>query len=158
MKELNISYRTACLYCSLSDKELNEYIQEKKRGAGHLPLKCAVSHVGLQEYGTWVLGENGCFSAQGESIPKEQSHYVWIRHLHQGVGFAANQECKIHFPLTIDPLRVLLLMLRDSLGHNFVPSVLLLAGKNIAKLQQINTCTHLIELCWFFIINLLCKK
>lgn len=52
MKELNMSYRTACLHCSLSDKELNEYIQEKKRAAGDLPVKSAVSHVGLQKDGT----------------------------------------------------------------------------------------------------------
>ena len=64
-----MSYRNACLHCSLSDKELNEYIQEKMRAAGDLPLKCAVSHVGLQEDGTWVVGENGYFSTQGESIP-----------------------------------------------------------------------------------------
>lgn len=48
MKELNMSYRTACL----SDKELNEYIQEKKHAAGDLPVKSAVSHVGLQKDGT----------------------------------------------------------------------------------------------------------
>ena len=39
MKELNMSYRNACLLCALSDKELNEYTQEKKRAAGDLPLK-----------------------------------------------------------------------------------------------------------------------
>ena len=130
-----MSHRNACLHC---DKELNEYIQEKKRAAGDLPLKCAVSHVGLQEDGTWVLGENGYISTQGDSIPMELSHYVWIGHLYQGVGVAANQECKIHFPLTTDTLRALLLMLRDSLEHNFIPSVLMLAGKHVQlyKLQQ----------------------
>ena len=41
-------------------------------------------------------------------------HYVWIGHLYQRIGVAANQECKIHFPLTTDTLRALLLLLRDS--------------------------------------------
>ena len=102
MKELSVSYRTACLHCSLSDKE---YIQDKKRNAGHLPLKTAVSHVGQQEDGTCVMGENGCFSACGESIPMETSRFVWIGHLYQGVGVAANRQCKIELPLTTDPLK-----------------------------------------------------
>ena len=133
-----MSYRTACLHCSLSDKELNEYIQEKKRSAGRLPLKNAVSHVGQQDDGTWVLGENGCISAHGESIPMEMSRYVWIGHLYQGVGVAATQQCKIQLPLTTDPLKKLLMMLRDSAEHNFVPSVLMLAGKNVIGVDNKN--------------------
>ena len=86
-----MSYCNVCLHCSLSDKELNEYIQEKKRAAGDLPLKCAVSHVGLQEDGTWVVGENGYFSTQGESIPMELSHCVCIGHLYHAGSWRCSQ-------------------------------------------------------------------
>ena len=131
MRELNMSCRTACLHCSFSDKELNEYIQEKKRNAGDLPLKNAVSHVGQQQDGTWVLGGNGCISAQGEIIPMEASSYVWIGDIFQGVGVAtASQQCKIQLPLTTDPLNELLMMLRDSAEHNFIPTVLMIAGRH----------------------------
>ena len=92
MKELAMSYRSACLHCSLFDKDLSEYIQWKKRNSGHLPLKYAVAHVGIQEDGTWVVGEDGCISPRGESIPIEESRYVWISNVYSGVGvaYAAN--------------------------------------------------------------------
>lgn len=65
IKELSASYKLACLTCSLSDKELGEYFQHKKRHAGLLPLKYAVSRVGVQTDGTWVLGSNTYFSSNG---------------------------------------------------------------------------------------------
>lgn len=68
-----MSYRSACLHCSLLDKDLSEYIQWKKRNSGELPLKYAVAHVGVQEDGTWVVGENGCISPKGKGIPMEES-------------------------------------------------------------------------------------
>ena len=58
MRELNGSYKITFLQCSFSDKELSEFIQVKKRKKRPLPVKHAVSHVGLQADGTWVLGSN----------------------------------------------------------------------------------------------------
>lgn len=55
VKELSASYAHACLTCSFSDKELADCFQHKKRKAGLLPLKYAVSHIGEQEDVTWVL-------------------------------------------------------------------------------------------------------
>ena len=78
MRELNLSYRSACLQCSLSDKEISEYILEKNRNAGHLPLKYAVAHVGHQIDGNWVMSDNCCISKEGHLISIEESQYVWI--------------------------------------------------------------------------------
>ena len=98
-----MSYRSACLHCSLYDKDLSEW---KKRNSAHLPLKCAVAHVGVQEDGTWVVGENGCISPKGEIIPIEGSRYIWTSNVYSGVGVAdAAQQCKIELPLTSDPLK-----------------------------------------------------
>lgn len=124
-----MSYPSACLHCSLLDKDLSEYIQWKKRNSGELPLKYAVAHVGVQEDGTWVVGENGCISSKGKSIPMEESRYVWISNVYSGLGVAdATQQCNIELPLTSDPLRVLLGLLREASQHNFIPSLLLIAG------------------------------
>ena len=73
VKELSASYKLACLTCSFSDEELGEYFQHKKRRAGSIPLKYAVSHVGLQEDGTWVLGSSTYFKFSGEET-LEGSH------------------------------------------------------------------------------------
>ena len=124
-----MSYRSACLHCSFFDKNLSEYIQWKKRNSGHLPLKYAVAHVGVQEDETWVVGENGCISSKGKSIPIEESRYIWISNVYNGLGVAAEaQQCKIELPLTSDPLRNLLGILRETSQHNFFPSLLLIAG------------------------------
>ena len=130
VKELSSSYRSACLTCSFSDKELGEYFQHKKRKAGLLPLKYAVSHVGRQKDGTWVLGENMSISAQGEKVSMEASQFVWIGDIYQGVGVVAGTcQCAIHVPLTTDPLIELLTLLRESAQHNFISSVLTIAGR-----------------------------
>ena len=127
MRELAMSYR--CLHCSFLDKDLSEYIQWKKRNSGHLPLKYAVAHVGVQEDGTWVVGESGYLSPKGEVIPIEESRFIWISNVFNGVGVAdAAQQCKIELPLTSDPLRSLLAVLREASQHNFIPSLLLIAG------------------------------
>lgn len=130
MKELNISYRLGCLHCSLSDKELNEYIQEKKRSTVHLPLKHAVSHVGLQEDNTWVLGPDICISSAGRLIPLESSKYVWIGDIYKGAGVAAvRDQCKISLPLSTHPLSSLVTYLETMGQHNFFPMIMTIAGR-----------------------------
>lgn len=62
LRELNSSYKHACLQCSFSDKEVSEFIQYKKRTTAALPVKFAVSHVGMQADGSWVLGSSAHIS------------------------------------------------------------------------------------------------
>lgn len=53
------------LMCSFADKELNEF---KKRRDGHLEIKRAVSHVGLQGNGSWVLNNEVIIASNGKCI------------------------------------------------------------------------------------------
>ena len=53
---LNFSYKLGGLTCSFNDYQLAEFIQQRSRSAGKLPVKTAVEHVVPQEDGTWVLG------------------------------------------------------------------------------------------------------
>ena len=65
----------------------------------------------------------------GESIPIEESRYIWISSVYSCVGVAdAAQQCEIQLPLTSDPLKSLLRVLRDASQHNFIVSLLLIAG------------------------------
>ena len=140
VKELNASYRLACLTCSFSDKELSEYFQFKKRKAGLLPLKYAVSHVGLQEDGTWVLGSNTYFSSDGEAIPAEGSQHVWLGSMFHGTGVASEtRQCTIQLPLSTDPLANLLHALRTAMGHNFYSCVLTMAGMLSTECKSLHT-------------------
>ena len=129
MRELNGSYKLACLQCSFSDRELSEFIQFKKRSTRPLPLKSAVSHVGLQADGTWVLGRNAYFSSDGEAIEIQRSRRVWIGDMFEGTGIAtATQQCAIQLPLSTKPLQHLLQALKSVMKHNFYPCVFTMAG------------------------------
>ena len=130
MKELNNSYKFACLQCSFTDTQLSEYIQYKRRKTATIPVKYAVSHVGLQEDGTWVLGGNLYISPEGELVPAEGSKHVWLGSMFRGAGVANySNNCCISRPLTTEPLSRLLHNLKVVMKHNFLPCVLTVAGK-----------------------------
>jgi hypothetical protein len=146
IRELNASYKLACLQCSFSDKELSEYIQFKKRKNVTLPVKYAVSNVGLQSDDVWVLGSNIYISDGGEEISVEQSKHVWIGDIYRGPGVASTlDQCTIELPLSTEPLTVLLLALKESMKHNFIPCVVTISGAIMALhyqkfIENLNSC------------------
>ena len=83
MKVLNRSYRKGCLQCSMVDRELNEFLQFKRRNM-IITKKNAVELIGKQKNGCWIL-ENGIYiSPTGMEILS--SEYVWICHIFEGHG------------------------------------------------------------------------
>ena len=133
IKEISASYKHACLQCSFSDRELSEFIQFKKRQSQPIPVKYAVSHVGCHADGTWVLGNNAYFAADGTPITMQDSKYVWIGDIYQGRGVAkeANQ-CKITEPISTDYLQSMLILLKKTMQHNFFPTVMTISGTIMA--------------------------
>ena len=75
MRVLNWSYRVGCLQCSFNDKDLNEYVQLKKRRSV-LQKKSAVQKIGRQFNNTWILGEDFCITSSGYPITSSESKYV----------------------------------------------------------------------------------
>ena len=129
MKELNNSYKYACLQCSFNDVQLSEYIEYKQRKTETIPVKYAVSHVGVQEDGMWVLGDNTYVNSDGSEVPMEGSKYVWLGSIFKGPGVADDSSCcTISRPLTTAPLRRLMCNRREAMKHTFSPCVLTLAG------------------------------
>jgi len=142
MKCLNSSYRLACLQCSLTDKELGEFIQHKKR-TEEISQKVAVGFVGLQDDGTWVLSRNVHLSSSGRLIPPSGSSYVWIGHVYGGIGVAScREECNISLPLSPTPLAALFEKIRTVFKHNFFPCILVIAS-TILSLQYENMLKNL---------------
>lgn len=145
IKCLNSSYKVACLQCSFTDKELGEFIQYKKRNT-QLPKKFAVTMVGQQPDGSWVMASNIYLSPTGEMINPASSEYVWIGHVYNGPGVASDaQQCQIELPLTTDPLCNLMENLRVSMRHNFMPTVMTMASTILAlhyrtMLQKLKCC------------------
>ena len=112
--------------CSFTDKEVNEFIQFKKRRDGHLDTKRAISKVGLQDNGSWALSEKVIIGNDGEPIPPEDSPYIWIGHLLDGPGVAKPSDAiPLSLPLNKKQLQPLIVALKSILAHNFFPGMLL---------------------------------
>lgn len=128
MRVLNWSYRVGCLQCSFTDKELNEYIQTKKRKKS-LCRKSAVQRIGKQHDNLWVLGENIYISSSGCEVTASDTDYVWIGHVFSGQGVPLpSMSSTIDLPLSTEPLGSLLDALNSHLGHNFYPALLLMGS------------------------------
>ena len=62
----------------------------------------------------------------------EDSRYVWIGNMYKGVGVASTSlQCKVELLLTTDPLMVLFETLRSSMQHNYIPCLLVIAGRYV---------------------------
>ena len=146
MKCINSSYKSACLHCSFSDKELAQYIQFKKRSMPLLKRKYAVQKVGKQWDDTWVLSSRMHLYPCGNEVEVEDSMYVWIGHVYDGPGVAkSSDECAIELPLTTDPLSNLMTTLQRHFKHNFFPCVMTMAASILAL--HYKTMLHKLKSC-----------
>ena len=129
MHLLNHSYGEGGLTCGFNDYQLAEYIQQKRRKAGKLPGGKAVMKVGPQEDASWVLGPNTYISPTGAEIDAKESSCVWVGHMYDGPGIAPQHTaCSVQLPLTTKPLHDLLQYLVTTMGHNFIPSLLVMGS------------------------------
>jgi len=143
MRLINWSYRVGCLHCAFSDKELCDFVQEKKRKASSVSKKYAVEIIGRQRDGTWVLGKGAYFNASGESISLEESSFMWISDIYSAHGIASpSKQCFINFPLITAPLITLMNLLECLMKQNFFPTIMTM-GAVIMVLHYSELLEHL---------------
>lgn len=112
----------------MTDKELIEFIQQKKRPIC-LPKKSAVHVVGKQPNGEWILGGGICISSCGTFISESECENVSISDVFVGSGIPSpSASCTLTPPLSTNTLTPLLRALELHLGHNFFPSLLLIGS------------------------------
>ncbi len=129
MEQLNSSIKEGGLTCSFNDFQLSEYIQQKRRKAGRIPVKHAVEKVGPQSDGSWVLSPSVHINTDGELIDADHSKYTWIGHLYHGPGIAPEgTACCVALPLSTEPLMLMLQWLQQNMQHNFIPSLLVVGS------------------------------
>ena len=132
MRLVNWSYRVGCLHCAFSDKELCDFVQEKKRKQLSISKKYAVETIGKQRDGTWVLGQDAYFNCTGAAISLEESTFIWISNIFNGPGIAPpSKQCMIKFPLSTAPLINILVELECLMKQNFFPTVTMLGAMNL---------------------------
>ncbi len=135
---INWSYRIGCLQCSFTDKELIEYIQQKKRSIIRLPKKSAVQAIGKQSNGEWVIGSDITVSSTGTALmDTEQCKNIWISDVFIGSGIPSpTAACTVSLPLSTKSLAPLIRALKDNLEHNFYPSLLLIGATGLVLHYQ----------------------
>lgn len=117
------------LTCSFDNKEVTQFWQFKRRKSGKIPQKRAVATVGKQDNNnTWVLSKDLQISQfNGEAINPADSKYIWLGHLLQSKGIAANANAiYIPGPLTTDGLHALIETMHTVMCHNFSASLMVL--------------------------------
>ena len=78
--------------------------------------------MGKQQDGSWALGPNIQLSNAGKIIDATEQRYVWIGYLYSGPEVTpACEACSIELPLSIIPLNVMLVQLRQIMSQNFMP-------------------------------------
>lgn len=115
--------------CSFTDKELREYVQEKKRQHGEIETKRAVSRVGCQEDGLWVLNEKLIIDENGRQVSLDDSPCIWLGHLYEGPGISKSIDAiAVPLPLDVDMLCSLATKLKAIMEHNFFAALLLIGA------------------------------
>lgn len=133
MQQLNRSYGEGGLTCGFNDYQLAEFVQQKRRKVGKLAKGMSVEMVGSQVDGSWVLGPDIYINDDGQQMKPEDTFNIWIGHLYDGPGIASMAtSCPIALPLSIDPLACLIDHIPTALGHNFVPTLLVMGSFALA--------------------------
>ena len=68
--------------------------------------------------------------SDGTEVPVEDFQHVWVCHIYCGPAEA--DQCYIELPLQTEPLSVLLVALKESMKHNFLPCVTTIGGTVMA--------------------------
>lgn len=116
--------------CSFTDAQVSDYVQAKKRIHGLLPTKFAVSKVGKQENGFWVLNSKVTVDHDGVEVDVNENPYTWIGSLYEGPGIAKERDAiqVIGRLLNSNAIAPLLEHLEKILQHNFFPGLLVIAA------------------------------
>ena len=112
----------------MTNKELNEYIQLKRRRAD-IPKKRVLEYIGKQENGSWILGDGIFISSKGMEIPSAECNSIWISNLFKGQGIPnPDSSCLVSLPISTSYLRDFFEVLAETLQHNFIPALLVIGS------------------------------
>ena len=78
MKQVNNCFGSFDLTLGLSKNQFSCFFHFLREDASSLRTVKAITHIGRQENGTWVLNKETQMAADGEVIPKEDQQYVWL--------------------------------------------------------------------------------
>lgn len=132
MEILNHSFGSGGMTCGVDQNALPYFVQSLKRQcAERLSTKKAILKPGKQENGLYFLNKDVCVDSDGKLVDMPTSEYVWIKKelVSENDKILVSEIVpQITLPLSTDSLRELVLQLKACLKHNFIPSLLVIAG------------------------------
>ena len=124
--QLNMSFGSGGMTSGLDSTQLIEYFQTLQRVCQSLPIKKAVLYTGMQADGSCVLNEETFVSAEGTLISPEDSGLIWLnKDLIYENDKVKSTDIAPHIihPLSDEPLKDLVLILKKVAKHNFYPAL-----------------------------------
>lgn len=135
MDLLNHSFGSGGMTCGLDQNMLPYFIQNLKR-QGNLCTKKAIMRPGLQEGSKlYFLNENTTIDEDGELQASHADKYLWLKKelVHENDKILVCDICpNIKTPLSPLKLYHFFVELKACLKHNFIPSLLVIAGAAMA--------------------------
>ena len=132
MGQINHSFGSGGMTSSLDNTQITEYIQYVQRAHnGPLPIKKAVLLTGRQSDGSWVLNAETFISSNGHFMSPSDSPFVWLDKdlVYEHNKIVTADICPtIVLPLSSQPLCDLFLLMESITKHNFIPTILVIAG------------------------------
>ena len=122
--------------CTFTDKEIAEYIRHKKtifHETNPHSIKKAVSIISKQpDSNTYVLGPKAIFDEYGSHLEDDESEFIWVSDLVNGVGVASSElVCDIN-PPSSEAVCNLFRLLPTVFKHNTIPAVLVMGAACMA--------------------------
>ena len=132
MAHLNNSFGSGGMSLAFNDMQFSAFIQFLKADHGqHLPIYKAACTIGQQPcLKEWVLGKDVIIDSDGKAIPQGQSQYIWLDATLLGDSAIPSQEVmpSIQLPLSSSILEKLISLMEITLKHNYISSLLVVAG------------------------------
>lgn len=136
MEILNHSFGSGGMTCGVDQNALPYFIQSLKRQCKEqLPTKKAVLRPGKQENGLFYLNEGVCVDEDGRLVQSPGNEYVWLKKelvSENDKMLVSDIIPHINLPLSTSCLRGLISQLEACLKHNFIPSLMVIAGTMMA--------------------------
>lgn len=141
MNQINNTYGSGGMSVSFNDQQFSSFVQFLK-GQEHIEVVKAAQMGGEQACGkVWIMGSHLQLDDNGMEIDEERYKYIWYS------PAALSQTSLlpiIKMPLTSNVLRELVSHLASVMKHNFISSLLILAGGvmqlHYSKLQLLGGC------------------
>ena len=107
--------------CSF-EREISDFVLQKKRNCGTIPKKEAIVFVGRQYNDIWTLSKHAIIDEDGNKIAQQDSLFVWVDTL---LPYGKEIIIPVPLPLNTECLTPLINQLEIVMGHNLYPTLLL---------------------------------